>query len=193
MHLYTLDGRAGLTMRFGGLNTAYSLSSYLLSPPSKYYLKFSGAGTNTPAVGDKLLGLTSGAYGWIKGVVLCNGSYAGGTGNGILFLDNITGTFQAENCDHTNGATDDLTIAGDVKTGPWDIGKAPKEAILIASTATMNVCLDGNTVTASGVNDGFPMYDKDSLPLRNPVTLKNLQWIDAAGGTTSIMIVTLLW
>lgn len=189
-----LSGQCGVTLRIGGLATYYQIDSDLLCPPTPAWVKFSSAGTNTPAVGEQVTGLTSAATAFIKGIVLGTGTYAGGTGNGLLFLGGISGTFQAENLDHTNGATDDLTIAAAPTTAYWMYGKAPRSALLVCSGANINVTLDGTTVTATGgVNDGFLMVPGQTYLVQDHKTVQNLRWIDAAGGTTSVMTVSLFW
>lgn len=80
---------------------------------------FTSGGTTTLKAGDKLTGATSGAYGYIRQIILDSGSWAGGDAAGwfIFEPDGITGTFQSEAGYINGGATDYATIAAQDNDG----------------------------------------------------------------------------
>ena len=62
-------------------------------------LSFTSGGTVEIEVGDTIEGATGGATGYVVGVSLATGTWAGGDAAGTLTLRRVTGTFQAENLD----------------------------------------------------------------------------------------------
>lgn len=87
-------------------------TDYAVGFPGKL-LPFS-AGTLQPAPGAKVIGLTSGAKGQVKDVIISSGSFAGGNAAGwiVMDADTIVGTFAAENLNFstdTSGAVDAAT------------------------------------------------------------------------------------
>jgi hypothetical protein len=65
------------------------------------------SGSVEPSVGDILTGAISGATGVFVGTFspLTSGTWAGGDAVGTLYVETVTGTFQAENIDNTTTAT----------------------------------------------------------------------------------------
>ncbi len=62
------------------------------SDASYWIINFT-AGDNEPAVGDTVIGMTSGATGEILGVTVSSGSWAANDAAGFIVLTNIVGTF----------------------------------------------------------------------------------------------------
>ncbi|MBW2342507.1 MAG: hypothetical protein JRF53_00580 [Deltaproteobacteria bacterium] len=62
-------------------------------------LSFTSGGTYEIEVGDTIEGATGGATGYVTGVSVATGTWAGGDAAGTLTLRRVTGTFQAENLD----------------------------------------------------------------------------------------------
>ncbi len=67
-------------------------------------LAYTSGGTYVIAEGDIIVGVTSGATGTVKRVIIDTGTFAGGNAEGRLILYNVVGTFQAENLDVLKGA-----------------------------------------------------------------------------------------
>lgn len=76
-------------------------------------LAFTSGGTNAPAEGETVTGLSSGAEATLTRIVLESGSWAGGDAAGRFIFATQTGTFQSENVEFDSSSTDDATIAGD--------------------------------------------------------------------------------
>lgn len=74
-------------------------------------LSFTSGGTYEIEVGDAIEGATGGATGYVVGVSVATGSWAGGDAAGTLTLRRVTGTFQAENL-NVGSNPNVATIAG---------------------------------------------------------------------------------
>ena len=85
--------------------------------PDRYYIPFSGGGTNELVAGETIEGATSGATAVIREVLLYSGTWAAGTAAGFFVIDagSIVGTFQSEDVTgKAAGATDDATVTVNV-------------------------------------------------------------------------------
>lgn len=88
--------------------------------PGKWFIPFSGGGTNEIKVGETITGVTSGAIAVVEEVILVSGTWAGGNAAGFFVVDpeQITGTFGSENViGEADGATDDATVTVNVTHG----------------------------------------------------------------------------
>lgn len=196
MEVRAIMGDPLFTVRFTAITAAAGIPSALLTLPVSgdnsrvSFFKFTSGGTNEPAVGETVTGLTSAATARIVGIALVSGTWAGGTATGVLFVDRVSGTFQAENLDHTNGATDDLTIAAAPQVLPCP-GFHCRGVLMVVETADLRWVEDGSTVTATGgVNDGFIMGDGESREMTDPSKLK---FINAVGGNNAVLVATLFY
>ncbi len=62
-------------------------------------LEFTSGGTDVPAVGDVVVGATGSDTGEIVKIDVTSGSWSGGDAAGIIWVNKVTGEFQAENLD----------------------------------------------------------------------------------------------
>ena len=191
MEVKSVLGDPLFTVRFSGITASTGIPANLLTLPVSpddsqvRTLKFTGGGTNTPAAGETVTGLTSAATARIVAVALCSGTFAGGTAAGILFVDRQSGTFAAENLDHTNGATDDMTIAENSKFLPCP-GFKCRGALMVVETADLRWVEDGTIVTVTGgVNPGNIMSSGQSKVVDQiPDKLKMINAV-ASNGTVA--------
>jgi len=193
MQVFSVDGESGITVTYTGITSSTALDAKLLQPPKEAtaYLKFTSGGTNTPQMGETLTGLTSAATAKVVSYVLTGGTIAGGNAVGILFINSQTGTFAAENVDHTNGATDDLTIGSDSIPLRYGSMRA-KSALIQAKTASINFVEDGSTVTVtSGVNQGFSMDAKQTYVVKSWNDMQNLRFINETASNNATLTVGL--
>ncbi len=83
-------------------------------------LPFTSGGTYEIKVGDTITGATGSATGYVTGVTLSSGTWAGGDAAGALTFRRLTGAFQAENL-KVGAQTNVATIAGATTgVGPID-------------------------------------------------------------------------
>lgn len=121
----------------------------------------------------------------VVGVVLENGSVAGGDAEGVYFLRQVNGTFTAGAL--TNGAqnTDYATFA----EGPLAVvpRTRPKAALITVEDFGLNFTLDGTipTVTA-GTNAGHTMAAGTSYVVRGYSNIKKFQCINAVNASGAI-------
>jgi len=187
MQVFSVDGESGITVKYSSITTSTQFDSNLLHPPSQasHYFKFTSGGTNTPAVGETLTGLTSAATAKIVAVVLISGTFGAGSAVGIIFVNEVSGTFQAENLDHTNGATDDMTIAENALVLRFK-GMRAKSALAQAKTASINFVEDSSLVTVeSGVNPGFTMDAKQTYVIKSWNDLQNFRFINETASNSA--------
>lgn len=187
--VFASNGNPALTVVYSGITASTSLDAKLLQPPKRKALKFTSAGTNTPYPGETITGLTGAATAIIDSVVLVSGTYAGGTGAGVLYIYKQSGAFTAENVDHTNGATNDLTVSENSFDVPQGI--QCKTALVTVETADLRFVLDGTTVTVTGgVNPGHIMSSGQSYILSDYDALKKFRMINATNGNNSVAVVS---
>lgn len=72
-------------------------------------IAFTSGGTNVIAVGDTIIGATSGAKANVRQVMIASGTFAGGDAAGYFVVDKVIGTFASENVKKL-GNTDDATV-----------------------------------------------------------------------------------
>jgi len=196
MEVRALIGQPLFTVRFTGITASTQIPAALLTLPGPgqgpvRYVRFTGGGTNTPTPGENIVGLTSAATARVLGVAITSGTFAGGDAAGILFVDNQSGTFQAENLDHTNGATDDLTIAANTTVLDCP-GFKCRGALMVVETADLRWVEDGATVTETGgANPGFIMGDGDSREIASGP--EKLRFINAVGSNGTVLVMTLYY
>ncbi len=81
----------------------------------QYSVPFSSGGTATIAVGDTIIGATSGSQARVLQVLLYSGTWAGGDAAGFFVIGEQTGTFASENVYiASSGTTNDATITAAV-------------------------------------------------------------------------------
>lgn len=130
-------------------------------------IPFNTAGPAVPTIGMKILGATSGAIAKVKDIILVTGTYAASSGAGFFVCDveDVNGTFQAENVSYSTSAT---VIADSAVT-------VPVEDTLYQSAALGFVSGTGNTgilsyVGTSALAKGFTIGSTIA------VTAKRLRW-----------------
>lgn len=124
---------------------------------------FTSGGTATPVAGQRITGITSGAYAKIKDIVLASGTWAGGDAAGyfICDADEVVGTFQSENVTFSGqpAAEDDATVAAQVEHSIYTATTAGPVSGSAATTGIASYVGDsthakgftiGSTVAASG-------------------------------------------
>ena len=189
MQVFASNGNPALTVVYSGITASTAFDASLLQPPTKRALKFSGAGANVPYPGEVITGLTGAATATIDKVALVSGSYAGGTGAGVLYIYKQSGTFQAENIDHTNGATDDATIAENSFELPR--GLQCRTALITVETADLRFVLDGTTATVTGgVNPGHLMSSGQSFIISDFEAMKKWRMINAVASNGAVAVVS---
>lgn len=198
MEVKSVLGDPLFTVLFSGITASMGIPANLLTLPVSpddsqvRTLKFTGGGTNTPAAGETVTGLTSAATARIVAVALVSGTFADGTAAGVLFVDRQSGTFAAENLDHTNGATDDMTIAENSKVLPCP-GFKCRGAVLTVETADVRFVEDGTIVTVTGgVNPGT-IIGTTSQPKAIEQTPDKLKFINATNGNNGVLNATLFY
>lgn len=98
-------------------------------------LPFNSGGTKAYTVGETLTGTTSGATGVVVDFHLTSGGWSTGDATGVVYLRNITGTFQAENL---NGSTAGANCATST-----------------ASTSTISMNLEKYELYANNIGTNF--------------------------------------
>ena len=136
------------------------------------------SGSVEPSVGDTLTGAISGATGVFVGTLnpLTSGTWAGGDALGTLYVETVSGTFQAENIDNTTTAT--ANIATITAYG------APASKIELGENTITNVS------TAGGIDD-LPTNDFAN----NDATPSVADWVSewrTANGNSAPLLVTRL-
>lgn len=170
----------------GGLDAATSISSSILNPKWNTYLHFT-AGTSNLVVGKNIIGGTSTATANVKAVVVTSGTLAGNNGAGIIFLDNITGTW---------ALGENITISG-----PTTVGVArstvlyipmlqAKSVFLQCETNSVRLCWSGYTPTnsaATPANQGILFQANENLEITGWNNISNLQFINAVSTSNGVL------
>ena len=123
-------------------------------------------------------------------VVLENGTFAGGTAEGILLLNQVRGTFASGNISVTalNGNI------GTIAEAPSEIGMRtpPKAALITVETAAIKFTTDGTLPTAtSGTNYGHQMDAGQSYVIRGYKNIRKFKCINAVASNGAILKYTL--
>jgi hypothetical protein len=193
MNTFDMMGIAGLYLKYSGdlVDVAQSLSTHVLHPPSRTYMRFS-VGVATLVTGVRLVGQSSNAVLTVNGVVVTAGTLSGNDGAGIIFVTVVSGTPQdGENL--RISATTQCVSRSTVITIPaphW--GAEIARAVFVqVETNSIRLLWDGSTPTTSGetgdVSFGFLLTDAQSIPLKGEQNVKNLKFINAATASNAVV------
>lgn len=134
--------------------------------PSRDIFAFTSGGTNTPAVGNKLKGATSGATAIIADIITNSGTWAGGDAAGWIVLDQSSrvGTFTGGELlynltQQATAGVDDLTMtAADLV-----IGEKIDTAAATVTTTSLITAYFGDATHAPGVTIGSVISEANKL------------------------------
>lgn len=83
---------------------AFAMNATDTTDTTRRYIAYTGGGVLPVKIGEILTGATSGATAQVVDFTLTSGTWAGGDAAGVLYLDNQSGTFQAENLNSVDQA-----------------------------------------------------------------------------------------
>lgn len=174
---------------------AYSIKIYKMSYDS-------GGTTYQPVVGDLIIGDTSAATGIVLSCSLDSGTWAGGDGAGVIYMYNVSGTWQNDEVFNVVKALDSSAVAdeGTVNGVAWEVqgiksfkapngqeiynGQQAKVALLEATANPVRVTLDGtpptpSTLTNGLVNRGIYVEANSIMVIRGVTSVKNIKLCNA--------------
>ncbi len=199
MNTFDMYGVAGLYLQYSGnlVDVAQSLSSHVLHPPVRTYMRFS-AGVATLVTGVTLTGQTSAAVIVVKGVVVTAGTLAGNDGAGIIFVTVTSGVPQTD--ENWRVATTTYCVSRTaVITMPsahW-ASEVARAVFVQAETNSIRLLWDGSTpTTTSETGDtsfGFILGALESIPIKGEQNVKNLQFINAATASNAVVNLALYY
>lgn len=174
-------------------DTAVGLDSDTIKPPGERSLRYSSGGVGTIAVGDVITGATGGTTATVAGVVLETGTFGAGTGQGVLYIDDQVGDFEAENLNLT-GATTQANVAT-IAEDSVDISifkdKHAQMALVTCEAQSAMFTLDGTIPTETGgTRVGHQLPAAQSIILETPDEIKNFQCVDFTAQSACYIKVT---
>ena len=193
--MYTIKGDAGISGKWSTITAAKGFDANVLQIPSQctHFVPFTSGGTAAIEVGQQITGGTStSSTAYIVGVTLDEGTWAGGTGTGILWLNRVVGTFTGEVLDIGVDA-DVCTIA----TGlyPCDFAGLPAKSALITCEAFIinyNFSKIAPTATA-GTNYGHVLAVGGAVVISGIQSLRNFSCINSVNASGSIVKYTVFY
>jgi hypothetical protein len=187
MQIFDYDGNATFEGVWGTLTSAKSFPTDLLNIPrgATHWLRYSNGATAALATGETITGETSSATATLVGQAIDSGT-AGAGDVGIVFLKNVSGTFQAE------------TIHGDTTDGHIDVIQAPialrrqmtnpKAVIVSVEDFDVTVSFTGTIPTVyAGTNNGIILVVGQNWVIRGVNNIKNFQAINTVNASGSIL------
>jgi hypothetical protein len=189
MITFPVTGEAFVYLQYSGntgMDTATSIPSPVLNPKWNTYLHFT-AGTSDLIIGKNIIGGTSGATANVKEIVITNGTLAGSDAAGIIFIDNITGTW---------ALGENITISG-----PSTIGVArsvvlyvpmtpAKTVFLQCETNSVRLCWTGYTPTnsvATPASQGIVFEPTENVEITGWNNISNLKFINAVSTSNATL------
>jgi hypothetical protein len=174
---------------------AYSIKIYMMAYDS-------GGTTYQPVLGDLIIGATSSATGIVLSCSLDSGTWAGGDGAGVIYMYNVSGTWQNDEVFNVVKAKDSSAVAdeGTVNGVAWEVqgiksfkapngqeiynGQQAKVALLEATANPIRVTLDGTpptpgTLTNGLVSRGLYIEANEILVIRGVTSVKNIKLCNA--------------
>lgn len=191
--IFSYDGDAGYSGGWSTITSARSFDSNLLSAPANatHRIRYDGGATAGLVIGETLEGGTSSATCVLVAVAIENNVAAGSADAGWLWVNNVSGTFQAE------------TLTGSVSTGTVDIYQdllpivsysPPKACLLTVETADIRFCLDGTLAGTTALSSmGHIMSSGQSYAIKGLVNIKKFSAINAVNGSGSVIKYTLFY
>lgn len=152
------------------------------------------SGSAEPAAGAPIEGATSAALATVMFAVVTSGSWSGGDAAGFLFVKGVTGTFQAENVDITEGTANAMTIGGDTTAGLC--GALASGDVVFALTADEMQCQLGHVTLIDAAGDDWDdnkvYFDTYGHPLSQHPNLGEplgvYGQVDDASATTTVFV-----
>lgn len=178
-------------------NTVTSLAASVLSY-QQHVITFTSGGTTAIAVGDTVVGATSGYMADVLAVTLTGGSWAGGDAAGTLTVKNLSAPLASwtnnENL-KVGAGTDEATMTGKpvADTSDYEFKGATAKAALIQATGNAALmCIDGSSPNQTRLK-GLTLAANTAFVLIGPEVLRNLKVIDLVAGSASAVNVTLFY
>ena len=186
MIVFPFSGTAGLFLKYTSGSTAASMSGFVLKPPTDKYVYYT-SGAATLVQGVKLTGQTSSATMIVEAVVLCSGTL-GGTGTGIVFLRDISGTITAgENLRTATPATACVAKTTQLSVVP-DV--PPKSVFLQCETYNLRILWTGDSPTnsaATPASQGLLFQANENIEITGWANVVNLQWCNAVSASNGVL------
>jgi len=161
--------------------TPAGLDTDTIKPLGDKSLRFTSGGVGTIAVGDIITGATGGATATVAGVVLETGTFGAGTAQGVLYLNDQVGTFEAENLNITGSLTQAniATIVGDSIDITFAKNKHAQMALVTGEAQSAMFTVDGTTPTETGgTRVGHQLPADHSIILETPDEIENFLCVD---------------
>ena len=182
------SGEAFIYLKYSGdlLDAAQSIPEIVCSPPSGNFLYFT-AGTANILVNARIIGGTSAATARIAGVIVTAGALADNNGEGIIFVDQISGTW---------ALGENITVAGPTTIGVCrsvlinHYGQHAKSAVIQAENESARVLWNGHVPTNSAATPasyGFLLTATGSIELNGWENVRNLKFINAVSTANSVI------
>lgn len=187
------DGECGIFGKWTAITAAKGFDKTLLEVPvsATHYVRYTTGATAALMLGEKLTGGTSSATAILIGQAVEVGT-AGSSDTGILFLRQVSGTFQAETL---TGAQSTGTVAIIQDLIPLMVaGLQPKAALITVTTAALNFTMDGTTPTVTaGTDHGHTIDAGQSYVIRGYAAIRNFKCINAVATNGAILKYSLFY
>ena len=192
MQIFAHDGEAQFDGVWTTITAAKGFDSALLDIPKEatHWVRYTTGATAALRLNEVLTGGTSHSTCRLVGKATETGT-AGSSDTGILLVNSVVGTFQAE------------TLTGTVSTGtvaiiqdliPLITSVQPKAALITVKTAAIQFTLSGVTPTVTGgTNHGHQMDAGQSYVIRGYSNIRKFRCINAVASNGAIVEYSLLF
>lgn len=192
MQIFAHDGEAQFDGVWTTITAAKGFDSALLDIPKEatHWVRYTTGATAALRLNEVLTGGTSHSTCRLVGKATETGT-AGSSDTGILLVNSVVGTFQAE------------TLTGTVSTGtvaiiqdliPLITSVQPKAALITVKTAAIQFTLSGVTPTVTGgTNHGHQMDAGQSYVIRGYNNIRKFKCINAVNANGAIVEYSLLF
>jgi len=187
------DGDAYFYLQYGGdtLDAVSTIDTYLLNPPTKYFVQFE-VGQNAGLVdGVKLTGQTSGAVIIVKRVVIAQGAVGTSDAQGVLLYDRISGTVSAGENLRVSTTTYCVATTGQLET---PMGQPARALSISCETNSVRFCFNGDTPTNSAgtpASHGHLIRANENMTVVGYSNVRNFKMMNAVSTSNGVINVTI--
>lgn len=190
MLTFAIDGDAGVFVRYATA-AAQGFADCLLNIPittTHFFQYTSGSAVMTPGI--VVTGATSAATARITGNAILSGTVGGGDVVGVLFVEHLSGTFQAENL-KIPGGTDDATVVLPVAVR---VKGLPVKKAFITTEGAVTVSFDGSVPTlTAGTDIGHEYATALSFWIVGAENIRRFQFINTVNASGALLKATLFY
>ena len=182
------DGNCVIEGIWSSITAAKSFDSTLLNIPrdATHWVRYTTGGTAALIPGETLTDGASSATCTLVAQAVEVGT-AGSSDTGIIFVNNISGTFTATGQTLTGTGTGTvLTIQAPIALNL--ASREPKAVLVVAESYSVSITTSGTTPTvAAGTNHGITLAAGQSWVIRGKQNIRNFKAINTVNGSGALL------